>query len=354
MAPRGAIPGVDPDALDAWFGEHIPGAQPPLEFEVIAGGHSNITYRVRDSAGHSFVLRRPPLGHVLATAHDMGREHRIISAVGRSAVPVAPALGLCTEDSVNGAPFYVMAFVEGVVLAKAEDVEAGLPDQRARQRAGEDIADILADLHRVDVDSIGLGELARREGFLDRQLKRWRTQWESSRTSELPVMDEAYELLLAAKPEQRYTGVVHGDYRMGNFLVRPNGQIAAVLDWELCTLGDVLADVGYLLNDWVQPGEPSAAFNPPPTTAGGFPTREAFLTRYAERSGFDVSHVEYYRAFSYWRSAAIAEGVKRRYMEGVMVDETFPVEFYDQRVADLARRSVDCIKALNYLQRGGP
>ena len=347
MDTTAVVPGVNPEALGRWFALHIDTARPPLRFEVIAGGHSNITYRVRDAADQSFVLRRPPLGHVLATAHDMGREHRIISAVGHSSVPVAPALGLCNDVEVNGAPFYVMAFVDGAVLAKAEDVDAAVTEHAVRQQIGEHTADILAELHRVDVDSIGLGDLARREGFLDRQLKRWRTQWEASRTRELPSMDEAYELLLAAKPPQRYTGIVHGDYRMGNFLCRPTGRVAAVLDWELCTLGDVLADVGYLLNDWVQPGEPSESLNPPPTTAGGFPTREAWLERYAQRTGFDVSQVGYYRAFSYWRSAAIAEGVKRRYMEGVMVDESFPVEFYDARVAGLAEQSLSCIRALN-------
>jgi aminoglycoside phosphotransferase (APT) family kinase protein len=342
-----AIAGIDAPALDRWFADHVDGAEPPLSFEIIAGGHSNITYRATDRAGRDFVLRRPPLGHVLATAHDMGREFTIISALGPTAVPVPPALALCPDAAVNGAPFYVMAFVPGPVLATADDARAVIPDGDARRAIGRHIADILADLHLVDVDAVGLGDLGRREGYIDRQLKRWRGQWEQSKTRELPAMDEAFRLLSGRKPEQRFTGVVHGDYRIGNFIARPEGHIAAVLDWELCTLGDVLADVGYLLNNWVQPDEPlDGLVDAPPTAAGGFGTRDEVLQRYADRTGFDVSEVDFYRAFSYWRSAAIVEGVKRRYIEGVMVDETFPVELYEQRVADLADLALDRIRAL--------
>lgn len=343
------IPGIDHAALDAWFADNVPGARPPLRFSVIVGGHSNITYSVIDEAGNHFVLRRPPLGAVLATAHDMGREHRIISAVGRTSVPVAPALAYCPDEAVNGAPFYVMGFVEGPVLVTDEDTAREVPGESARWAIGCHVIDVLGDLHRVDIDAVGLGDLARREGYVDRQLKRWRGQWEQSKTRDLPSMETAYQRLAAKKPPQRYTGIVHGDYRIGNMILRPDeGRVAAVLDWELCTLGDVLADVGYVLNNWAQPddGEDPGSLEPPPTAAGGFPSREAFVERYAARTGFDVSDVEYYRAFSYWRSAAIAEGVKRRYLEGVMVDPDFPVAEYDQRVAELADASIDRLDAL--------
>ncbi len=344
------VPGiVDPAGIERFFVQHVPGARPPFRYTIIAGGHSNLTYRLDDTVGNRFVLRRPPLGHILASAHDMGREHRIISAVARSTVPVAPALALSPDDSVNGAPFYVMGYVDGAILAVVEDVEAAVPDLDARRRIGEHIADVLADLHRIDVDAIGLGDLARREGYLDRQLKRWRTQWEASKTREVPAMEGAFALLQAHQPEQRYTGIVHGDYRTGNFMTRPDqGTVAAVLDWELCTLGDVLADVGYLLNNWTQADEPlpPGAREFPPTAAGGFPTRAELLDRYAVRSGFDVSMMDYYQAFSHWRSAAIAEGVKRRYLEGVMVDPDFPVETYDERIEALAAHSLKLIQGL--------
>ena len=229
-AAGAAVPGIDPVALDAWFAGNVEGARPPLHFEVITGGRSNITYRVVDSVGNRFVLRRPPLGHVLATAHDMAREHRIIGAVGKTAVPVPQVLALCEDVEVNGAPFYVMSFVDGHVLAKAEDTTQALPDIASRWRVGEHVADIMADLHTVDVDAIGLGELARREAFLDRQLKRWRGQWDQSKTRELPDMDAAFDLLMAHKPEQRYTGIVHGDFRIGNMLAvvagEPEGAVA--------------------------------------------------------------------------------------------------------------------------------
>ena len=230
-----------------------------------------------------------------------------------------------------------------------------------RQRIGAHIAEIMADLHTIDVDAIGLGELARREGFLDRQLKRWRGQWDQTKTRELPDMDAAFELLLAHKPAQRYTGIVHGDFRIGNMLAvvagEPEGparapaaqdHVAAVLDWELCTLGDVLADVGYFLNYWATgDDEELASFvDPPPTAAGGFPSRDEIVERYAARSGFDLSEVEYYRAFSYWRSAAIVEGVKRRYIEGVMADDEVDPVVYDRRVVTLAALSRQRITTL--------
>jgi aminoglycoside phosphotransferase (APT) family kinase protein len=343
------VPGIDQPALEPWFSAHVAGAVPPLRFSIIAGGHSNITYRVDDAAGHVFVLRRPPLGHVLATAHDVAREHRIISAVGPTAVPVPPALAGCPDAAVNGAPFYVMGYVEGHVLATAADVDAAPLDPDARRRLADHVVENLANLHRLDVDAIGLGELARRDGYLDRQLKRWRSQWEQSRTRELAVMDEAYELLAAAKPAQRYTGIVHGDYRLGNMLSRSEGRVAAVLDWELCTLGDVLADVGFLLNNWAEAADSETVgwTEPPPTAAGGFPTRAELTEAYAARSGFDVSGIAYYRAFSHWRLAAIAEGVKRRYMEGVMAGESVSIELYDRRVEEMAREAVRLIRSLN-------
>ncbi len=349
---RDGLPGVDPRALDEYFASHVPGAAPPLDFEVIAGGHSNITFKVTDTAGNRFVLRRPPLGHVLQTAHDMGREHRIISAVAHSTVPVAPALAMCDDVEVNGAPFYVMSFVDGHVVNTKEDAETMLPSEAQRRAVSEHIVDVLADLHLADVDAIGLGGLAKREDYLGRQLKRWRTQWEASKTREIPEMEHAYEGLLARKPEQRHTGIVHGDYRIGNMLTFVDGpdraHIAAVLDWELCTLGDVLADVGYILNNWIPEDEfaTSGYLDPPPTCAPGFLSREEFVERYAARTGFDVSSVEYHRAFSYWRLAAIAEGVKRRYEEGVMADDSFDVGAYGERVVNLARSSVEALERL--------
>ncbi len=315
------VPGIDPAPLTAWLEAHVAGLRPPLRFELITGGHSNLTFRVTDDRGEHYVLRRPPLGAVIATAHDMAREHRIIAALAPTPVPVPPALALCEDDAVNGAPFYVMAFIDGHVLASAAQVESHF-DPGARQRIGHALVEVLAALHQVDIDAVGLGDLGRREAYLARQLRRWQTQWEKTRTRELPLMDEVHGLLEKIAPEQVGATIVHGDYRLGNTLTADDGSVAAVLDWELCTLGDPLADMGYLLNGWAQPGEddPSAQRGAAmaPSVAGGFPDRAELMARYTELTGRDLSRIDYYRAFQYWRFAAIVEGVMSRYMKGVM------------------------------------
>jgi len=311
-----SIEGIHGDAVSAWFEAHISGARGPFTFSLIAGGHSNLTYAVDDAAGQRFVLRRPPLGHVLQSAHDVAREHRIISALAGSAVPVAPALGLCEDLAVNEAPFYVMRFVEGAVLHDADSAR-DLPAE-ARASLGDDVVDVLAALHGIDPDAVGLGTLGRKEAYIARQLKRWTTQWENSKQREIPAMDAARALLGERLPEQVGATIVHGDYRLGNMIVA-DGRIQGVLDWELCTLGDPLADVGYLLNAWVQPGEvDTRQGDQAPTAVGGFGDREVLAARYAEKTGRDLSAIAYYRAFSHWRLAAIGEGVYKRYRLGAM------------------------------------
>ena len=194
------------------------------------------------------MLRRPPLGHVLATAHDMSREHRIISALGPTDVPVPPAIGLCIDEAVNGSPFYVMGYVDGHVVRDASEAKRFTAEQR--RRTGHSIVDTLARIHAVDIDAVGLGDLGRREGYIARQLKRWYGQWEQSKTRELPDVDLAYERLKASIPEQAKATIVHGDYRLDNCMVDDDGDVIAVLDWEICTLGDPLADVGLLMVYW--------------------------------------------------------------------------------------------------------
>jgi aminoglycoside phosphotransferase (APT) family kinase protein len=332
--------GVDVARVTAWFRAHAPEVEPPVSFELIAGGRSNLTYRVTDTAGHAWVLRRPPLGQVLATAHDMGREHRIISALAPTDVPVAPVVGLCEDEAVNGAPFYVMGFVDGLVARDA--AAARTLDVDARARAGEQIPDVLARIHAADPDAVGLGDLGRREGYVERQLKRWYGQWQKSRTRDLAVVDEVHDALAARVPEQGPAAIVHGDYRLDNCLLAPDGTIAAVLDWELCTLGDPLADVGLLLVYWTEPGDAHPALLEAATTLEGFPTRTTVIERYAAASGRDVSDVDYYVAFGYWKLACILEGVYARYRGGVM-GESSGFEGFARQVeilADAARATV--------------
>lgn len=307
------IEGIQTENVTAWFEQHVEGIQPPLEFELIAGGHSNLTFSVRDAAGATFVLRRPPLGHVLESAHDMGREHKIITALAGSQVPVAKTIGLCKDLAVNEAPFYIMAYVAGPVLHDAE-AAAALSDSE-RQELSLHVIDVLAELHKINPDDVGLGDLGRKEAYLERQLKRWNKQWEASKTHEIPAMEETSRLLAERMPQQIGASIVHGDYRLGNMIIG-GGRIQAVLDWELCTLGDPLADVGYLLNSWILPGE--AEEDLIPTAAGGFASRELLTERYAAATGRDLSGIDYYRAFSHWRLAAIGQGVYKRYLVGAM------------------------------------
>ncbi len=313
------IHGIDIERVSAWLADHIDGAVAPFEFTLIVGGRSNLTYTVTDADGVKYVLRRPPTGAVLATAHDMAREHKIISAVGLTDVPVPAALGLCTDDGVNGAPFYVMGFVDGVVLDSAEKGAAMTPEHR--RSAGLHLIDVLADLHAVDVDAVGLGDLAKREGYVERQVRRWSAQWQNSRTRDLPAVDEVARLLAERMPVQQGVSIAHGDYRFGNVLTDiSKGRIAAVLDWELCTLGDPLADVGYIGVYWADPGTTQARPNDP-TGIEGFPTYAELLDRYAERTGRDLSEIDYYIAFGSWRLAVISEGVYARYLHGAMGDQ---------------------------------
>lgn len=336
---------IHAENLNGWFEAHIEGAKAPLEFEPIAGGHSNLTFRVTDGAGHLFVLRRPPTGAVIATAHDMAREHRIISALAETQVPVPPALGLCEDESVNGAPFYVMRFVDGYVLVDPQTTTEAFSLEQ-RRTLGNTVVSVLADLHAIDPDQVGLGDLGRKEAYLARQLKRWRTQWEKTQTRDLSAMEDAYQGLLAQMPEQVGASIVHGDYRLGNMLVGADTRINAVLDWELCTLGDPLADLGYVVNNWFQPGEElKQGATLSPTTIGGFPTREQFVARYEELTGRDTGRIGYYRAFQSWRSAAILEGVLSRYLKGVMGGEA-DTDVFRLQVERLAQTANDLLAEL--------
>jgi len=339
--------GIDAARVSDWYAANVPGAKPPLAFSIIVSGHSNLTYRVTDAAGNRTVLRRPPLGAVLATAHDMGREHKILHALAKTDVPVPPVLGLCRDDTVNGAPFYVMQFVDGVVLDSPGAVRQHVPDAE-RMQLGWHVIEVLARLHAVDIDAVGLGDLGKREQYLDRQIRRWRMQWENSKTRELPAMEEVGEALEKLKPPQRRTGIVHGDYRIGNMLAQ-HGRIQAVLDWELCALGDPLADVGFLMNNWADPGEDDPLFTRGaaqiPTTAGGFPTRAQLLARYEERTGASTADVGYFRAFQYWRLAAIVEGVMARYLKNVMGKQA-DVSALSAQIDGLAAAAQDAVRRL--------
>ena len=313
------VPGINLPNVTEWLQANVTGAVGPFRFDVLAGGHSNLTYRVTGADDTCYVLRRPPLGHVLASAHDMGREHRIISGLQHSAVPVAPALGLCTDLDVNGAPFYVMGFVTGHVVRERAVAEA-LLTPAARRTASESIVDTMVAIHQVDLQAVGLHDLGRHEGYIARQLKRWYGQWNSQKTRELPAVDRVHDELLRRTPEQGPATLVHGDYRLDNCMVNDDGHVVAVLDWEICTLGDPMADLGLLQVYWTGPDDAASAWTGSATTAEGFMSRPELAQRYADVSGRDISQLPFYVSFAYWKLACILEGVYARYLGGALGD----------------------------------
>ncbi len=321
-------PELDLAALERWFAASGTDITSPLAAQRISGGHSNITYRIADAAGRAYALRRPPFGDLAPGAHDVLREAQIMRGLVSSRVPVPGIVAACTDPAVLGAPFYVMEWAFGEVVATPADVLRVLPDRSSRAAAAYNLVDALAELHAVDVTAAGLGELARTGHHLERQLGRTWQVWERTRTRDLPEMAQLHDRLLRARPDQLHTGLVHGDYRLGNLMVDQQGSIIAVLDWELAAVGDVLCDLAFLVNNW-ESGDEAAEkvwMQEPPTRAGGFPDREALIARYATRTGRDVSTLDYYRAFVHWRMAVIAEGMKRRYESGAMVGRSRPAE----------------------------
>ncbi len=320
MTPSSDIVGIHATNLTHWMLERVPDLVEPLQFELITGGLSNLTYNVTDASGRRWVLRRPPLGHVLATAHDMGREVRIITALSSTLVPVPPVVGFCEDVTVNEAPFYVMDFVDGVI---ARNSEAGSSlSVSARANAGRSLIHVLATIHAVDVDGIGLGDLGRKESYVERQLSRWQRQWESTKDIEVPEMSELHRRLSAAIPEQGPATIVHGDYRLDNCIVDDDGNVIAVLDWELCTLGDPLADLGFMFVYWAEANDSFVVIEGSATALEGFPSRSELLASYEELTNRDVSQIGYFVALGYWKLACILQGVLVRYRSGAMGDQS--------------------------------
>jgi aminoglycoside phosphotransferase (APT) family kinase protein len=321
--------GIDRPRMEAWFADNVPGAEPPLVFERISGGRSNLTYAVSDHAGRRWALRRPPLGKRLASAHDVAREHRIISALEATPVPVPQVVGLCEDDSVNGAPFYVMDFVEGPILRSRGEAEAEF-DEAARRAIGERVVDTLVAIHSIDPDAAGLGTLGKKQDYVARQLHRWHGQWEKSKTHEVPLVDDVHRRLSERIPEQGPATIVHGDYRLDNMILSASGEVAAVVDWELCTLGDPLADVGMLIVYWSEPGDELMPLFEAPTIAAGFQGRDEVRERYERASGRDLSEIDFYEALAWWKLAIILQGVYARFSAG-QYGET------DERIEEFAR-----------------
>ncbi len=343
------VGGIQHEAVSAFFRERVPGGDCALEFELIAGGRSNLTYRVR-GAGSEWVLRRPPLGHVLPTAHDMAREFRVLSALADTDVPTPHTIALCEDPDVNGMPFYVMEYCPGVVLA--ESIPEGFAESHEdRQRMSQELIDVLVRLHAVDIDQVGLGDFGRPEGYLERQVRRWSQQWERSKTDELPLIDELIRRLNTALPKSPAATVVHGDYRLGNVALDPDdpGRILAIFDWEMSTLGDPLADLGYTLIYWAEPGERDTSGG---LIAGAVSANPGFLSRaelveaYSRASGRNVERVDFYQVLALYKLAVISEGIYARYLAGKTLGQGFAgmgraAEAIAERAWRIAERSSD-------------
>ncbi|MFD8423921.1 phosphotransferase family protein [Streptomyces sp. NPDC059466] len=334
-------PGLDLDRLRGLLDGERPGlTHGPLTGRLIEGGRSNLTYAVTDGTTR-WVVRRPPLGHVLATAHDMKREHRVISALHPTAVPVPRPLLLCEDEEVLGAPFYVMEFVDGTPYRTAEQL-APLGPRRTRD-AVLGLVDTLVELHAVDPAAVGLADFGRPEGFLDRQLRRWGKQLDASRNRELAGIDELHAALGRALPHSAAPTVVHGDYRLDNVLIGEDDRIKAILDWEMSTLGDPLTDLGLL----VMYSTPLELPDSPISTtasAAGHPDSAEIVERYAARSGRDASDVAWYTAFAWFKLAVILEGIHYRYTLGQTVGAGF------DRIGDLVPFFIE--HGLTTLQEG--
>ncbi len=335
--------GVDLEALERYLPPLLPEAEGTLEAELISGGKSNLTYVIR--APHAeFVLRRPPLGHVLPTAHDMAREYKVISALWPTPVPVPRTRLLCQDADVIGAPFYVMDRVRGVVLQETLP-EGFAPSADDHRRMSEAHVDTLAALHAVDYDAVGLGDFGHPQGYMARQVRRWGEQWERSKTRELPEIEELKRRLEAAVPESPAPTIVHGDFRLGNvmFDAHDPGRLAAVLDWEMSTLGDPLSDVGYMIMYWGEMGDTpqrmSAFSGAEVSAAPGFYTRDQLVARYAEKSGRAVDEVEFYLIFAFYKLAIIVEGIQARFLKGQTYGEGF--EDFDARIRTLAHLGLE-------------
>ncbi|AJF67997.1 phosphotransferase family protein [Streptomyces vietnamensis] len=314
------LPGLDLSRLGDWLSEAVPRSGRDLAAHLLAGGKSNLTYEVTDGV-ETWIVRRPPLGHVLATAHDMAREYRVMSALQDTDVPVPTTYALCEDEDVLGAGFYVMQRVEGTPYRHAAELERLGPERTRLISTG--LVDTLATLHEVDPAEVGLADLGRPEGFLARQVRRWKKQLDASYCRELPAADELHARLAAQIPRESAPGIVHGDYRLDNVLVDDDDRPAAVIDWEMATLGDPLTDLALLVLYQRLGTLLGGSVVPDAASAPGFLTGDEIVQRYASRSDRDLSRFGFYLGLASFKLAAILEGIHYRHRNGQTIGPGF-------------------------------
>lgn len=329
---------LNADAIIAFLAGKLPGSNNPLSVRQFGGGAANLTYLL-DYGTHEYVLRRPPLGPVAASAHDMAREYRVLSVL-HQAFPYAPRAFLFGDESIIGAPFFVMERRHGVVVRRTmPDAFADVPD--AARRMSEALVDVLAQLHAVDYEALGLGDLGKPAGFIDRQIEGWYRRWNGAKTADLPDMDATYAWLRANQPANAGVSLVHNDYKLDNVMLAADdpGRVVAVFDWDMCTLGDPLSDLGALLTYWTQPDDPPylQATAMMPLGEPGFLRRDELVARYAAKSGRAVGDIAFYHALGVFRLTVIVAQIYIRYVRGQTQDPRFAA--MEQMIPALARRA---------------
>ena len=330
---------IDGERLRRYLSGKLPGSDNPLSLRQFGGGAANLTYLL-DYGTHEYVLRRPPLGPVAASAHDMAREYRVLSVL-HQAFPFAPRAFLFGDDeSIIGAPFFVMERRRGVVVRRAlPEAYAGMPD--AARRMSEALVDALAEFHAVDYEALGLGDLGKPAGFIDRQIEGWQRRWHTAKTEDLSEMDSVYQWLKANQPANTQVSLVHNDYKLDNVMLAADdpGRVVAIFDWDMCTLGDPLADLGALLTYWTEPDDPPylQATAMMPLGEPGFLSRNELVARYAAKSGRAVADIDFYHALGLFRLTVIVAQIYIRYVRGQTQDPRFAAMAF--MIPALARRA---------------
>jgi aminoglycoside phosphotransferase (APT) family kinase protein len=310
--------------VSEWLARQLPDVQAPVTLEPISLGRSNLTFLVTDAARRQFVLRRPPHGALQTSAHDVEREFKILSALTPTPVLVPAALAFCADASLLGAPFFVMEVAGGETVSDP-NVAASLGAD-ARHRLGLSAVDALWSLHTQDPGAVGLSDFVRPGSYVQRQLRRWGRQLSATRSVDTDPFWVIRDLLAQREPSAQRTALIHGDYKLGNLRADADGNVVSILDWELAAVGDPVADLGWLVASWAQPEDGGRWVVPPPTLAGGFPTRAALVERYVAASNADVADIDFYVAFAHWRWSCINAGTITRFTEGQMADKTIDIQ----------------------------
>ncbi|MEO8456973.1 MAG: phosphotransferase family protein [Chloroflexota bacterium] len=342
MTMTEAPPGIKYETLLPWFSENVEPVE-SLTATVVGHGRSNITYKLESGDGRAWVLRRPPLSHVQVSAHDMGREFRIMSALEPTGFPAPKPYALCTDDSVIGAHFYIMEYVDGFIAVDATEVGRRF-DEADRKRIGEELIDVLARLHSFQPDELGLQDFGKPSGYLERQVRRFSEQLEAIRYRETPDLDELAKRLARSIPPERKAGIVHGDYRLDNGILNDQGHLIAVLDWEMCTLGDSLADLGLLQMYWGRPTSVNIAIGSASVMSlPGFPTWAEAAARYEEKSGVSLANLDFYTVLAHFKLGVILENMYKRFLGGGTVGAGF--EMIGQQAVLLAKNGLSVADA---------